>query len=125
EFTVDAKTLVMTPTGVASSIAALDDDNLTFQMVPTDVQRAGLMISQLNALEQQIRTETGRDRIKLGIVYRDDALGIGTRTALNDLTFNDRPLADSVNFQNNVQISPYDPAKPDQAELVASYVEFA
>src|SRR5690606_39847526 len=86
---------------------------------------AGLMISQLNALEQQIRTETGRDRIKLGIVYRDDALGIGTRTALNALTFNDRPLADSVNFQNNVQISPYDPAKPDQAELVASYVEFA
>jgi ABC-type branched-subunit amino acid transport system substrate-binding protein len=125
DFTIESKTLVMTPTGVASSIAALDDDNLTFQMVPTDVQRAVLMISQLNALEQEIRSTTGKDKVKLGIVYRDDALGIGTRTALNDLTFNSKPLADSVNFQNNVQISPYNPTKPDQAALVASYVEFA
>ncbi len=125
DFTIEAQTLVMTPTGVASSIAALDDDNLVFQMVPTDVQRAGLMISQLNTLEQTIRTTSGKDKVKLGVVYRDDALGIGTRTALNDLTFNSKPLADSVNFQNNVQISPYDPSKPDQAELVASYVEFA
>lgn len=125
DFTIEAGTLVMTPTGVASSIAALDDDNLTFQMVPTDVQRAGLMISQLNALEQEVRTRTGKTKIKLGIVYRDDALGVGTRTALNDLQFNDKPLADSVNFQNNVQVSPYKPTAADQNALVASYVEFA
>lgn len=125
DFTIPAKTLVMTPTGVASSIAALDDDNLTFQMVPTDVQRAGLMISQLTELEQQIRSETGQDKVKLGIVYRDDALGIGTRTALNDLSLNGKPLADSVNFQNNVQVSPYDPKATDQSDLVGAYVEFA
>lgn len=125
DYTIPGGTVVMTPTGVASSIAALDDDNLTFQMVPTDVQRAGLMMSQLNELEARVRAETGKDKVKLGIVYRDDALGVGTRTALNELQFNGKPLADSVNFQNNVQVSPYDPKVTDQSALVNAYVEFA
>lgn len=125
EFSSPAGTVVMTPTGVASSITALDDSNLTFQMVPTDVQRAGLMISQINALEEQIKEERDLDSIKLGIVYRDDALGIGTRTALNDLSINGKPVADPANFGNRVYIDPYDPKRDDQAELIRKYVEFA
>ena len=42
--TVPGGTVVMSPTGVASSIAALTDNDLTWLMVPSDVQRAPLMI---------------------------------------------------------------------------------
>jgi ABC-type branched-subunit amino acid transport system substrate-binding protein len=125
EYTIPNNTLVMTPTGVASSIADLDDDSLTYQMVPTDVQRAALMIEQLHSLEESIRTTRQLSTVKLGIVFRDDALGSGTRTALNELTFNGKALVDPVNFGNNVQIDPYSPTATEQSALVQKYVEFA
>lgn len=125
EFSVPAGTILMTPTGVASSIADLVDDNLTFQMVPTDVQRAGLMISQINALEEEVKESLGLDNVRLGVVYRNDALGIGTRTALNDLSINGASIADPSNFGNRVHIDPYDFSEDDQGDIVRKYVEFA
>jgi ABC-type branched-subunit amino acid transport system substrate-binding protein len=125
EYSIPGKTLVMTPTGVASSIADLVDEQLTYQMAPTDVQRAGLMIDQLNSLEASIKAQRQLSTVKLGIVFRNDALGSGTRTALNDLTFNGKSLVDAVNFGNNVQIDPYAPTSTEQGALVQKYVEFA
>lgn len=125
EYSIPGKTVVMTPTGVASSIADLDDDQLTYQMVPTDVQRAGLMIEQINSLEQAVKQERNLSTVKLGIVFRDDALGTGTRKALNELTFNGKSLVDAVNFGNNVQIDPYSPTSMEQSAIVQKYVTFA
>ena len=125
EFSAPAGTILMTPTGVASSIAALDDNNLTYQMVPTDVQRAGLMISQINELEEQLKSERDLESVRLGIIYRDDALGIGTRTALNDLTINGASVADPANFGNRVHIDPYDFKRDNQDDLIRKYVKFA
>lgn len=125
EYSIPGKTVVMTPTGVASSIADLDDDQLTYQMVPTDVQRAGLMIEQINSLEQAVKEERNLTTVKLGIVFRDDALGSGTRKALNELTFNGKSLVDAINFGNNVQIDPYAPTATEQSAIVQKYVTFA
>lgn len=126
KYTIKGSTVVMTPTGVASSITGLLDNDLTWQMVPTDVQRAPLMINQINEIETKLKADRGLSTVKLGIIFRDDALGSGTRTALNSLTLNGKPISDtSVNLTKNVLIDGYDFSKPDQAAIVSKYVEFA
>lgn len=123
--TVPGGTVVMTPTGVASSIAALNDKDLTWLMVPSDVQRAPLMISQINVLETQLKEERSVSTIKLGIVFRNDALGVGTRTSLNNLVINGKGLTEAPNFQQLVQIDGYDGTAPDQQAIVTKYLQFA
>ena len=123
--TVAGGTVVMTPTGVASSITALIDNDLTYQMVPTDEQRAALMIQQINKIETDIKAARGTSTVKLGVVFRDDALGIGTRSALKDLVLNGKPISDSSNLGKNVLIEGYDFSKPDQAALVTRFADFA
>jgi len=126
--TVPGGTVVMSPTGVASSIASLSDKDLTWLMVPSDVQRAPLMISQIGDLEKQIKDALPgpdpRDIINLGVVFRNDALGIGTRTALNDLTINGVSLANPLNLNNHVQIDPYNGADADQQLIITKYLNF-
>ncbi len=123
--TVPAGTVVMSPTGVASSIASLSDNDLTWLMVPSDVQRAPLMVNQIGVLEQALKVARSKTVMKLGVLFRNDALGIGTRTSLNDLVFNGKSLADPVNLNSNVQIDAYNGADATQATLVAKYVDFA
>lgn len=123
--TVPGGTVVITPTAVASSITALNDKDLTWLMVPSDVQRAPLMKSQINALEAQLKEEREVSTIKLGIVFRNDALGVGTRTSLNELVLNGKGLTDSINLGNHVEIDGYDVSEPDQKKIVAKYLEFA
>lgn len=121
---VPGGTVVMSPTAVASSVGALIDDELTWLMVPTDVQRAPLMISQINVLETALKAERGLTNVKLGIVFRDDALGTGTRTSLNGLKLNGKALGDAVNLGNNVHINPYAFGAADQQVLVDEYLAF-
>ena len=121
---VPGRAVVMSPTAVASSVGALIDDDFTWMMVPTDVQRAPLMIGQINALESALKTERGVATVKLGIVFRDDALGTGTRTSLNGLILNGKPLSDPTNLGNRVHINPYDFSAENQDEIIAEYVQF-
>jgi ABC-type branched-subunit amino acid transport system substrate-binding protein len=123
--TVPAGTVVITPTAVASSITALSDKDLTWLMVPSDVQRAPLMTSQINALETQLKSERILDVVKLGIVFRNDALGVGTRTSLNELVLNGKGLTDPTNLGNHVQIDGYDATAADQQAIVTKYLAFA
>src|SRR5204862_4543158 len=74
--TVPGGTVVITPTAVASSITAIGDDDLTWLMVPSDVQRAPLMVSQIGVLEDQLKDARSVATVKLGIVFRNDALGV-------------------------------------------------
>jgi ABC-type branched-subunit amino acid transport system substrate-binding protein len=121
---VPGRTVVMSPTAVASSVGSLIDDDFTWLMVPTDVQRAPLMISQINELEVALKAARGVDSVKLGIVFRDDALGIGTRSSLNALVLNGKPLSDPTNLGNRVHINPYDFSAENQNEIIAEYVKF-
>lgn len=125
QVTVAAGTVVITPTAVASSIVSLNDKDLTWLMVPSDVQRAPLMIGQLGVLEAQLKGERELDTIKLGIVFRNDALGIGTRTSLNELVLNGKGLTDPLNLGNHVEIDGYEGAAMEQNALVDKYVDFA
>ncbi len=117
-FSARGGTVLITPTGVASSIRDLEDNGLTWQMIPTDVQRAPLMKNQLMELETQLRQQRpGRD-LRLSIIFRNDALGTGTRVALNDLTFNNRSLND--NLSQNVRAATIEPyGATDTAALAA------
>jgi ABC-type branched-subunit amino acid transport system substrate-binding protein len=123
--TVPGGTVVITPTAVASSITALADNDLTWLMVPSDVQRAPLMISQLNVLEKQLKDERSLLSVKLGIVFRNDALGIGTRTSLNELVLNGKGLTDPLNLGNLVEIDGYSATDADLQTLVSKYLLFA
>ncbi|HEX7670643.1 MAG TPA: ABC transporter substrate-binding protein [Polyangiaceae bacterium] len=125
KLSVRSGTVLISPTAVASSIPDLLDDGLTWLMVPSDVQRAPLMMSQINALETRLKDERSKTTVKLGVVYRDDALGIGTRTSLNSLVLNGKALSDPLNLGTNVQITPYDYTQTDQAAIVSAYVTFA
>jgi ABC-type branched-subunit amino acid transport system substrate-binding protein len=117
-------TVVMSPTAVASSVGSLLDDDLTWLMVPTDVQRAPLMLGQINALEGELKAQRLTATVKLGIVFRNDALGIGTRTSLNTLVLNGKPLSDAVNLGSNVRIDGYDFSAADQQPIVDAYLAF-
>ncbi|RYZ06179.1 MAG: amino acid ABC transporter substrate-binding protein [Myxococcales bacterium] len=123
--TVPGGTVVITPTAVASSIISLNDKDLTWLMVPADVQRAPLMISQLGVMETELKEARELSAVKLGIVFRNDALGIGTRTSLNELVLNGKGLTDAVNLGNHVEIDPYEGAAMNQDALVEKYVDFA
>jgi ABC-type branched-subunit amino acid transport system substrate-binding protein len=125
ELSIPARTLVISPTAVASSISDLRDDDLTWLMVPSDEQRAPLMINQISELEHELRRERNREQLKLGVIFRNDALGIGTRVSLNGLVFNDKPLADPSNLGDHVRIDPYDFKDANQTALVDAYVDFA
>ncbi|HTU58128.1 MAG TPA: ABC transporter substrate-binding protein [Polyangiales bacterium] len=125
QFSVRGGTLLMSPTAVASSIADLLDAGLTWTMVPSDVQRAPLMLQQINQLEAQLKRERNKSVIKLGVLFRDDALGQGTRSALDTLTLNGRRLPDPENLSTAVKLSPYRVGEVDQSALVAEYVAFA
>jgi ABC-type branched-subunit amino acid transport system substrate-binding protein len=115
-------TVMMTPSAVASSIADLVDDDLTWLMAPSDVQRAPLMIKQINDLETQLKTDRSKTTIKFGIIYRDDALGQGTQKALIPLKINGASLTGQPSY---VRIDGYQPTAPNQTTLVNNYVAFA
>ncbi len=122
--TVPGGTVVMSPTGVASSIASLRDNDLTWLMVPSDVQRAPLMINQISVLEQTLKVTRNKATVKLGVIFRNDALGIGTRTSLNDLVINGKSMTDPVNLNNNVQIDGYDGSDATLQPTVTKYLMF-
>jgi branched-chain amino acid transport system substrate-binding protein len=124
-FAIADGTLVISPTAVASSIADLLDDDLTWLMVPTDLQRGPLLMDQIGELERQLVSRNSPNGLKLGVIYRDDAFGIGTRVSLNDLVVNGRPLSDPINLGDRVKINGYNYRARDQRDLVREYAAFA
>jgi ABC-type branched-subunit amino acid transport system substrate-binding protein len=121
-------TLILTPTAVAAQIADLMDNDLTWLMVPSDQQRGPLMINQINQLETELKAARGKSIMKLGIVYRDDAVGLGTLRSLNGLIFNGQPLNAAINTGSggNVSIDGYQVSgATNQDAIVNKYVNFA
>jgi branched-chain amino acid transport system substrate-binding protein len=128
DLSVAAGTVLLTPTAVAASIAELMDNELTWLMVPSDQQRGPLMINQINQLESELKTVRGKSVIKLGIVYRKDAVGLGTLSSLDSLIINGKPLNDPINAGSaggNVTIDGYDFSAANQDTIVNNYVKFA
>ena len=124
QVSVPGGTLLITPTALASSVADLADNGLTWQMVPTDVQRGPLLTRELQNMARELKQARNLEQVKLAAVFRDDALGIGTRTSLNELTINDLPLAALVS-QGLARVDAYDLSTPDQQATVRAYAAFA
>jgi ABC-type branched-subunit amino acid transport system substrate-binding protein len=123
---VSGGTLLISPTAVASSIADLADKDLTWVMVPSDEQRAPLMVQQINEIEADLRALKPDQPVKLSIIHRMDALGMGTRVALNELTLNGQRLSENLNgARPSVTIEPYDASATDQSALVGRQLMFA
>jgi branched-chain amino acid transport system substrate-binding protein len=123
--TAKGGTLMITPTSVASPITDLADNDLTWRLVPSDTQRAPLMIAQLNQMEADVNVLTGSSRpVKMAIIYRNDALGQGSFNAMSSIVFNGKTLSDPINNGNNVLIKAYTPATPEAA-IAAAVAVFA
>lgn len=118
-----AGTVLMSPSAVASAIATIPDNGLSFMMVPSDIQRVPLMENRINFLETQLRTRHMPASIKLAIYYRGDALGQGTRDGLNTLTINGVSLAAAINA-GKAREDQYDPLATDNSALIRSYIDF-
>ena len=124
QVSVSGGTVAISPTALASSIADLSDNGLTWQMVPTDLQRGEFLRIAIQDLAAQLMRERKESAIKLGAVFRDDALGIGTRTSLNTLILNGSQLPTLVN-RGEARIDAYDLGATDQQPTVRAYAEFA
>lgn len=118
-----AGTVLMSPSAVASAIAQIPDNGLSFMMVPSDIQRVPLMEARINALETQLKTRHTPNSIKLAIYYRGDALGKGTRDGLNTLMINGVSLASAINA-GKAREDMYNPTSTDNSALVAQYIAF-
>jgi len=126
--TIQAGVAVLSPSAVAASISDLIDNDLTWLMIPSDKQRAQLMIKNINDLETTLKAQRGVPNIKLSIIYRNDALGLGTQTSMNALVINGAPLADPANAGNpagNVHMDPYDVKQTDYSQILSKELAFA
>jgi ABC-type branched-subunit amino acid transport system substrate-binding protein len=114
---------MLSPTAVASAIATIPDNGLTYMMVPSDIQRVPLMKSWISTVETNLKAARSKSTLKLGIYYRDDALGQGTRDGLTSLTFNGGTLSNAINL-GNARVDAYSATSTDNSALVASYASF-
>ncbi|HEY0987630.1 MAG TPA: hypothetical protein VGD80_11290 [Kofleriaceae bacterium] len=118
-----AGTALLTPAAVAAAIATVPDNGLSFMMVPSDIQRVPLLKARINAVEAKIKTDRMKSTIKLGVWYRNDALGEGTRDGLTSLTINGGTLANAINTGKARQDG-YDLASTDNSAAIQSYLAF-
>lgn len=91
-------TAIMTPTSLASTIANLADGDLTWRAIPSDAQRAKLVIEQLEDLETVLRTTRSLTSVKLAIVHPTNTIGLSARDAIRGkLILNGRFIDDAAN----------------------------
>lgn len=121
QLSIASRTLLVSPTAQAASIADLLDRDLSWVMVPSDLQRAPLLLTRIRGLELQLRAERPERPLRLGVVLRDDVLAQGARAALSNLDWNGQPVAAGA----DLRIDSYAPTGAQIAALVTEYVTFA
>ncbi len=100
QVTVRESALLVT-SSLASPITSLADDDLTWRSVPSDAQRAKLVIDQVNALEAVLRATRATTSIRFAVVRSADGLGTSTFDAIRGkLIVNGRFLTDPSNAAN-------------------------
>ena len=120
QVSAEAGTLVVTPTAVASPIASLADDDLTWRVIPSDAQRVALVAEQTGELEEILRATRGLTAVRFAVAHRNDALGQSARDAImGKVIVNGRFINDSANARN-VSVDGY--AGPDDASALEGIV---
>lgn len=124
KLTVEARTLLLSPVAVASSIAALQDRDLDWLMAPTAEQRAPLVGLQLRSLAERLTQQRGR-AIKLGMLLREDAFGRDALASLLELSFGGSSLAHDLARGDHARIESYGAPGFDPGALVETFLDFA
>ena len=126
--TIQAGVVVISPSAVAASISDLNDNDLTWLVQPSDNQRAVLMMKNINDLETTLKAPPrSLTNVKLSIIYRNDALGVGTRTSMDQLTINGQNLSAPINFGSptgNVHIDSYEATQTDFSAILTKESTF-
>jgi len=117
-------TLLLSPSAAASSLSELSDNGLTFRNVPSDSQRAKLVIDQLNELETLLRSTRSLTSVKLAIPHASDVGGQSVRDSITTkLLLNGRFLNDAFNA-SFVSIDAYTtPTDAAQKALATKYAD--
>lgn len=118
--------LLMSPTAPPDPISNLLDEGLTWRAVPSDSQRAKLLLDQVNEVESLLRSTITDRPLRLAIPFRNDALGLSARDSISgQLLFNGRFISDQQNA-TNVRLRPFDLTDVEaQAAIAREYVDFA
>ncbi len=117
-------TLLLSPSAAASSLSELSDNGLTWRNVPSDSQRAKLLIDQLNELETLLRSTRSLTSVKFALPHASDVGGQSVRESIaTKLLLNGRFLNDAFNA-GFVSIDAYGaPADAAQRALVTKYAD--
>lgn len=124
QVTSRAGTLVLSPSAAASSLSELSDNGLTFRNVPSDAQRAKLVIDQLNELETLLRSTRSLTSVKFALPHASDVGGQSVRDSIaTKLLLNGRFLNDAFNA-SFVSVDAYGaPGDAAQKALVTKYAD--
>ena len=92
----NAHTALMSPASLIDDLGTLADDHLMWRDVPSGTDLAPLVLTTYADLESTLRAS--KPDLKLGIVYRDDALGQNAIAQISErVAFNGKSLADPSN----------------------------
>jgi hypothetical protein len=92
----NANTALMSPASLIDDLGTLADDQLMWRDVPSGSALAPLVLMTYADLEASLRAS--KPELKLGIVYRDDALGQNAIAQISErVAFNGKSLADPSN----------------------------
>jgi Cellulose binding domain/Periplasmic binding protein len=118
--TIAAGTLVITPTGMSESIAHLLDDDLVWQLQPSDTARAQLLGDQIGALYAELSQQSDTP-LKISVLFRKDVLGSGARSVLGQVQLAGKSLSE---LADQVRFDAYEVNDSDQSALVESCAQF-
>jgi ABC-type branched-subunit amino acid transport system substrate-binding protein len=119
-----AGSILISPTLIASSRDAPRGSAPVWTMVPSDEQRMPLMQRLLGDLELQLRAERARHVLKLGILYREDALGNSVRRSIGALQFNGSALSELASRGASVKEDSFDASQRGQERAVEAQLAF-
>jgi len=122
EATIPAGVLLMSPSATSTAITDLADDGLVWRTAPSDAIQATALAKLVPLIEEQVRDELKlqeSDPVKVAIVHKGDAYGLGLATSLEQLlVFNGKAAT-----QNGSQYDRIDYGDPDGTTNYAEAVQ--
>lgn len=106
EATIPAGVLLMSPSATSTAITDLADDGLVWRTAPSDAIQAAALSKLVPELEQRVRSELGlkeAEPVKLAVVHKGDAYGLGLATTLEQLlVFNGKTATQNGSYYDRI-----------------------
>jgi len=115
-----ANTAFMSPTALIDDLGTVTDHELMWRDIPSGAELAPLVLMTYSDLEVTLRASN--PDLKLGIVYRNDALGQNAIAQISGrVQFNGKPLADPTNAAF-IRVGSYE--RGDDAAIAALLTQY-